>query len=410
MLALVTARGVLAQVRHVSPVPPRAARGLVARVYAQLVRDFGMAAPPVLLHSPAPEALAACWMMLRESLLCGDAAARVVKEVVASEVSAANACPYCVDVHHATLRGLRGHDDPRLAAVAAWARATGERRSVAEQPPASRAGPLAAGQQPSCEPVAVGQRLPALQPRLLAEREWPPPGAGLTAVGERSAALEAELIAVAVTFHYLNRMVTVFLGDSPLPPEVPRRARGPALWAFGRLMRPAARRTVPAGASLPLLPAAPLPPDLAWAGSGPLADAFARASAAIEACGLRSVPGPVRDLVTERLAAWTGGPPPVPPGRARAQEAGPPSRAWVTEATAALPGGLRPAATLALLTALAPYQVDDGVVEACRRAGQDDRSLIELTAWASLSAARRVGGRQPAPSPVNGSSVERTNP
>ncbi|MFC6375033.1 carboxymuconolactone decarboxylase family protein [Nonomuraea thailandensis] len=400
MLARVTARGVLAQVRHVSPVPPRAARGLVERVYEQLVRDFGMAAPPVLLHSPAPEALAASWMMLRESLLCGGVAARVVKEVVATEVSAANACPYCVDVHQATLRGLPGHDDPALAAVAAWARTTGERPAAAGRPPA---------------------------PGLLAARAWPPPGAGLAAVGERSAALESELIAVAVTFHYLNRMVAVFLGDSPLPPEVPGRVRGPALRAFGRLMRPAARRTAPPGESLPLLPAAPLPPDLAWAGSGPLADAFARASAAIEACGLRSVPAPVRDLVSERLASWPDGPPPRPPGRAgraeartaeplgragraEARTAGPSSRAWVAEATAGLPAGLRPAAALALLTALAPYQVDDGVVEACRRTGQDDRSLIELTAWASLSAARRVGGRLPALSPVNGSSVERTDP
>nr|WP_311132382.1 carboxymuconolactone decarboxylase family protein [Nonomuraea gerenzanensis]SBO95865.1 alkylhydroperoxidase like protein, AhpD family [Nonomuraea gerenzanensis] len=212
LLARVTERGVLAQVRHVSPVPPRAARGLVGRVYGQLVRDFGMAAPPVLLHSPAPEVLAAGWMMLRESLLSGGVAARVVKEVVATEVSAANACPYCVDVHRATLLGLRGHDDPRYAPVAAWARSTGGGRAATEPPPA----------------------------------------------------LDAELVAVAVTFHYLNRMVAVFLGDSPLPPEVPRRARGPALRVFGRLMRPAARRTIPPGESLPLLPAADLPPDLAW--------------------------------------------------------------------------------------------------------------------------------------------------
>ncbi|MFC7037666.1 carboxymuconolactone decarboxylase family protein [Nonomuraea rubra] len=380
MLALVTARGALAQVRHVSPVPPRSARGLVARVYGQLVRDFGMAAPPVLLHSPAPEVLAACWMMLRESLLCGGAVARVVKEAVATGVSAANACPYCVDVHDATLRGLPGHDDPRLAPVAAWARTTAGEQAAPGPPPASQA-------------------------RLSAVGEWPPSGAGLVAVGERSAAPEAELIAVAVTFHYLNRMVAVFLGDSPLPPEVPARARGPALRAFGRLMRPAARRTPPAGASLPLLPAAPLPPDLAWAGSGPQAEAFARASAAIAAGGRRSVPGPVRDVLTERLASWTGGPPPGPSGRA-----GVPSRAWAAEATAALPDALRPPATLALLIALAPYQVDDGVVEACRRTGQDDRSLIELTAWASLSAARRVGGRLPAPPPVNVPSVERTDP
>ncbi|TYB71467.1 carboxymuconolactone decarboxylase family protein [Nonomuraea sp. PA05] len=379
MLALATARGVLAQVRHVSPVPPRAAHGLVARVYAQLVRDFGMAAPPVLLHSPAPEVLAACWVMLRESLLCGGAAERVVKEVVASEVSAANACPYCVDVHRATLRGLPGHDDPRLASVAAWARAMG-------------GGGAAAGL--SCVP-------------------------------------DTSLVAVAVTFHYLNRMVAVFLGDSPLPPELPRRARGPALRLFGRIMSPAARRTPPPGLSLPLLPAAPVPPDLAWAGTGRLADAFARASAAIETAGQRSVPAPVRTLVTERLAAWDGGPPAMPSGSGPPampsgsdpaasvngppllKLVGPPSRAWATEAAAGLPPSLRPAATLALLTALAPYQVDDGTIAAyrsTRSGGHDDRTLIELTAWASLSAARRVADRLPTLTPVNASSVERTDP
>ncbi|WP_433496279.1 carboxymuconolactone decarboxylase family protein [Sphaerimonospora sp. CA-214678] len=312
-------RGSLDQVRHVTPVRPDAAPDLVARVYAQMTRDFGMLAPPVALHSPAPACLAACWLMLRESLLAGGRAGRRAREAVAVRVSAANACPYCVDVHRATLRGLGGSDPAR------------------EAPPAAS------------------------------------PGAGF---GE-------ELAGVATTFEYLNRMVNVFLGASPLPPQVPARARGAVLRLFSLIMGLPARRSVAPGDSLDLLPEAPLPGDLHWAAGSPhLAGAFGRAAAAIEAAGRRSVPGPVRELVTERLGSWDG----AAPG---------PSRAWAAEAVAGLPRADRHAGRLALLTALASYQVDGQVIEEFRRDVPGDRELIELTAWASMAAARRVGARSP---------------
>ena len=41
---------------------------------------------------------------------------------------------------------------------------------------------------------------------------------------------------------------------------------------------------------------------------------------------------------------------------------------------------------MALLTALASYQVDAEVVAAARRACADHAALVELTAWASLTA------------------------
>lgn len=62
----------LARVRYVTPVPPGAAQGLVAEVYAQAERDFGVLAPPVVLHSPAPSSLAASWLLVRETLVGGD--------------------------------------------------------------------------------------------------------------------------------------------------------------------------------------------------------------------------------------------------------------------------------------------------------------------------------------------------
>ncbi|MFC4586702.1 carboxymuconolactone decarboxylase family protein [Sphaerisporangium corydalis] len=345
LLSRVMLPGTLSQVRHVSPVRPRDASGLVTRVYAQAERDFGMLAPPLLLHSPAPDTLAASWSMLRETLLAGGLVPRPVKEAVATAVSAGNACPYCVDVHRATMDGLV---------------------------PGGQAAEIAAGRLDTVgDPVvrrAAAWALASAKRESAARHEAPAP-----------AAEARELAGVAATFQYLNRMVHVFLGESPLPPEVPDRVRGTVMKVFGRVMSSVARRPAVPGESLGLLPDAPLPGDLSWADGSPLvAGAFARAAAAIERGGRRSVPEPVRELVTAELAAWNG----EPTG---------PSRAWVTAAVSALPPAQRAAGRLALLTAMASYQIDDKVIGEYRVGAPLDRSLVELTSWASMAAAREVG-------------------
>ena len=48
-------RRTLRQVRHLSPVRPRHADGLVGQVYRQVERDFGMLAPPIALPVWAAE-------------------------------------------------------------------------------------------------------------------------------------------------------------------------------------------------------------------------------------------------------------------------------------------------------------------------------------------------------------------
>ncbi|NUT92374.1 MAG: carboxymuconolactone decarboxylase family protein [Saccharothrix sp.] len=303
----------LNQIRHVTPVHPNAATGPVAAVYADVEADFGMLAPPIALHSPAPDALAAAWALLRETLVASGSASRAAKEAVAAAVSRSNTCPYCVTVHTATLRGLTDHS---FDAVEAWA----------ERSDAARPFP--------------DEQLP-------------------------------ELLGVAVTFHYLNRVVNVFLGDSPLPPGAPAFA-GKFL---GRFMGSRARAEYPPGTSLRLLDPAPAPPDLAWGAGNPVvADALGRVAAAFDAGGARVLPDAVRELVLARLADWDGEPPGL-------------SRAWVTEAVAGLPAADRPAATLALLVAMASYQVDDDTVAAF---GRDDRSLVEVVSWAAFAAARRM--------------------
>src|SRR5436190_17347640 len=110
LLGRVSRRGAMAQIRYVAPVRPGAAQDPVATVYAQVEQDFGMLAPPVGLHSPAPGALAACWAMLRETLIAGPGE-RAAREAVAAGVSLGNTCPYCVQVHATLLYGLAGGRD-----------------------------------------------------------------------------------------------------------------------------------------------------------------------------------------------------------------------------------------------------------------------------------------------------------
>lgn len=344
MLTRATLRGTLAQIRHVTPVPPSAAHGLVAAVYRQVERDFGLLAPPVSLHAAAPGPLAACWLMLRETLIAAGHATRAEKEAVAVAVSAANGCPYCVEVHVTAAHGLLARRDvaeliadtgdatvnPALRAITSWARDSGLQ---------SRAG-----------------------------RHAPP--------FPREQA--AELIGVAVCFHYLNRMVNVFLDRSPVPPGLPEAARDHLLRMIGRLMTPITRKARPPGASIDLLPPAGCPDDLAWAAGNPtIADAFGRAAGAVETAGRRAVSPAVRDLVSARLAAWDGQP---------QLDAG-----WLERAVAELPADDRPAGRLALRTAFASYQVGDREIQAMRERSVDDEELIALAAWASLAAARRIG-------------------
>lgn len=352
-------RRTLDQVNHVAPVRAAGSNGggsrgtmpddTVARVYRQAERDFGMLAPPLALHSPAPGPLAASWLMLRESLLVCDRVPRAAKEAVAAAVSLSNSCPYCVEVHSATLGGLL--DGPTAAAVSA-----GDLDAIADL------GTRAVARWA----YRTGSRPHSESADLPFDPDQAP-----------------EIVGVAVTFHYLNRMVDIFLGDSPLPPKLPGPVRGGALRMLGRFMSSAARTVGQPGDSLDLLPVAALPEDLRWAAGSPhVAEAFARAAAAISAAGRRHVPAAVRELLHERLAGWDG----RRPG---------PSRSWVDEETSVLPAGERAAGRLVLLTAFASYQVDQQVIDAFRHHQPGDEALVAATSWAGMAAARRIGSWLP---------------
>ncbi len=323
-------------IRHVRPVPALDATGIVGVVYAEVKRDFGALVEPFTLHSPAPQLLAGVWRACRATLVTGTVP-RAAKEAVATAVSRANRCPFCVDAHLVMLDGSGAHQtadalaagdvdairDPRARALAAWA----------------------------ASPVPIA-------PRPFTADEAP------------------EILGTALVFHYINRPVTVLLGESPLwaaPPRFKRALRRIGGWWFGRAIV-----RVKTSDPAPLLPAAPLPDDLRWAAPSPrVADALGRFAAAVEVEGARALPAETRHVVTARLAEWHG------------EDVGL-GRQWLGPALAALADAQRPAAQLALLTALAPHQVDDAVIDAFRACVPGDRALVAALAWASLAAARRI--------------------
>jgi AhpD family alkylhydroperoxidase len=319
----------LVQIRRVAPVPFDSPEPTVFRVYRDVEREFGVLAPPIALHAQSPDVMSAIWVMLRESLIAPGLTTRAEKEAVAATISQANACPYCVTMHTSMMDSLGGV--PTTSTVGSWAQANAVR------------GTTDVDDLPFPEEHA------------------------------------AELVAVAVLLHYLNRMVNIFLGEAPLPPKTPAGALKVVKPVLNWLQRSAERDSLQAGTSLDLLPTAALPADVSWTeDNAVLADAFSRGTAVLDAAGERTLSPAVRELVLTRLKTWDGRPLGL-------------SRAWVEADIAELPSADQAAGRLALLTAFASYQIDDGVVEAFRARAPEDRSLIDCTAWASMAAAREAG-------------------
>jgi AhpD family alkylhydroperoxidase len=336
-------------IRYVEPADISAAKGEVAALYAQMERDF-MVAPLLTLHASMPKLMAGVWSILRESLMAGEVE-RVRKEIVAAAVSKSNECPFCVEAHTLMLHATADHDiaeaikrgdyhavqDPELQALLQWSLATRKPKIV------------------------------AMLPQPFSAHEAP------------------EITGTAIAFHYINRMANVFLGDSLLPLPGPIRTITHRLYAATAGKKVV--RSLTPGASLRFVSEAQLPAEFAWAEQNQsIAKAFAGFAATVEEAGEVVLPANVRELVNERLAEWHGEDMPI-------------SRRWVEDAVSDLPETDRAAARLALLVALASYQIDDEIIEAFRYHYPFDAHLISASAWASLAAARRISSWLHAPTP-----------
>ncbi len=316
--------------RFTSPAAPGSATGAAADVYAQLNTDFGVpGASTFAVLSPSTPLLTGFWALTRESLLVTGQASRTEKELVATGVSLANNCHFCVNAHtlllyaggdHALAETIgRGETpaDPAHARLLQWGKAVG---ADAGPPP------------------------------------FPP---------ERA----AEYIGTALTFHFINRIASALLaGVSLAGNEQKLRFLGTAA---GRHLARTVRRELRPGDSLPLLETSG--PGPAWAAAGSpgrrgVRRRCARRRSWARACCPRT---------TGRTCARR-----CPSGTVSRRV--PPAGDW-------LPGREdRPGARLALLAALAPDHVAGEDVTAWRTPAHTDHCLVHLVAYGAITAVERI--------------------
>lgn len=324
-------------IEHVAPVRRDNAVGQVRQVYEQAEREFALA-PPLTVHSVDPPLLAAVWAATREALIVGPH--RPVKEAIAAAVSVINTCPFCVDIHSMMIR-----EGATTAAIRALAP---ERIEDARTAGAVR--------------FALGTMQPA------------------KAFGLAATIDAADLAAYAgttVLFHYLNRVVNVFMRDSsPLAATgfLRHPARALAAATIGRSVTDVAATP---GASLAILEPQ-TPTGIPWVDAHPaigpaLAALFSATRHLLD--GLAS-PDTVAQL-TRHFSTWHGEPAPL-------------GRSWLADATLGLPRDDLPVARLALLAGRSAYAVTEQDIAAVRSLHAGDAELVRIVAWGAGAASRRV--------------------
>ena len=170
-------------IKHIKYIRKTKAKGKLKQLYKHIESNFGKLAVPFVLHSLNVELTAGVWVMLYETVLIEGNVRRSLKEAIATSVSEINKCNYCVDAHSIMIFGteqklyktiysiIDSEADPKTEEdhLILWAlQNLNFDSSIILNPPFSK-------------------------------DEAP------------------EIIGTAVLFHYINRMVTLFAGSSPLP-------------------------------------------------------------------------------------------------------------------------------------------------------------------------------------------------
>jgi alkylhydroperoxidase family enzyme len=323
--------------RYVSAVPWSEATGLTKQLYEMIADDFFINGS-LTSRSRVPTLLAAIWALGRESMLVDDQLDRTTKEAICAVLSDLNDCPYCGDMLVSLVHAGDQHD----AASALFE----SRVSEIEDP-------LLRARLAWVEAVTSTARtdVPALP---YSEAELP------------------EVIGSMLGMADINRYSHVVMNGSPVDVG---GLQGTALRLFGNELRATKRRSAEPGRSLPLLPPAELPDDLAWAAPNPrIADSIARWAAAVDRETAAVISPAVRRTVSESLSRWQN-------------ERMPISRSWVEPDLAGLEGEDRAIARLTIVLAKSPSQVSEDLAEPL--VNGDEERFVRILSWASSVGARR---------------------
>lgn len=304
----------------------------------QAVLDFGLVPPPISIHKADSDLFAASWACLRETLVVGQVP-RYFKEAVATGAANANKCPYCVGAHSMMYDIYK----PKAKSVARGDEASGVLDTT-----------VLSNWAQSCY-AAESNRLVEPFPK----------------------SARAEIIGTAVFFHYLTRMVSVYLGDSFVPEKLAWSV--PIMMPVMRLvMGLNDRRRKKLGASR--LPDIPSDNGPAWADQDNVSVAFAQFGQVTEKKITRILDQPMIDFINNYLLTWK-------------KPADSPGAGWVNthlEDWSEQNPLQKQQAKFMLLVIGSPYMIIDSDKNALIEKMGDANFLI-MTAWVALKAALRTG-------------------
>jgi AhpD family alkylhydroperoxidase len=188
--------------------------------------------------------------------------------------------------------------------------------------------------------------------------------------------------AAVLLWQYINRMTNVLLVESAW--QNFGGLRGPLTrvmgYVFGAFFLN--RQYVP-GRSLEFITKVPLPEHLAWAEPHhSIAAPLAYFHHQVNQLAAPIIPEPVQHFVLEYVHKHCG------------QNMGM-SRRWADDAVTWLEPAQQPVAKMLLLTALASYQIDDGLIFQVRQTLPADDDLLAVLAWGSYATHNQLGHSLP---------------
>ena len=331
-------------IKYIDYIKPTKATGLIKDIYSQIERDFGSVVGPFVLHSLIPELLAINWCVLRETNLVEHKVRREIKDAIAVAVSKINKCPWCVDAHSIMLIGLKSGNvasaveknridlikNHRIRSIVEWALATRSPNSEVVNNP-----PFTANEAP-------------------------------------------EIIGTAVYYHYINKMVSILLGETPLP------IKSSLLKGFTRrigvlMFSVALKRHKRPGESLRFIDEHHPDKKVSWTSGNPeISMAFASHANIVENLAEKYIPEKVKVVLREYIKNWDGKDPGI-------------SRNWVEKYISHLYEPFKAQARLILLCAISPYQIDEKIIISYRQSNSTDEALLTALSWASFTTAMHIG-------------------
>lgn len=328
---------------HLNDLNFKNATGLSKSVFDQMNQDFTMAEPFTISY-PSEHQLAYRWMLNREAYLVNTNVERVLKDAVAYGVSIANQCSFCAEGHEMMIAASGHHKEAKLIPysneqnegkifkIADWAKQSYEpNNDLVKSPPFS-------------------------------SQEAP------------------EIIGTFFCFNVTNRLVNLFLGESPVPiPKNQKLLRSIMAFVATRfMMKPFVTRKIESGKSLSLVALPDEEKSYSWTEKVPtISTAFSAVVDHLKKIEQEFIPNIIVERIDHILENWNG-------------QVRPLSRQWLNEQTEGIDSSNQPLFKLALLVMFASYSVTDKDILAFRELHPADQSLVDLCYWAANKVSIRV--------------------